>query len=397
MLPRRVGACRREPNRSTARAVSSSNLDARDNEPEHLARLSTMPNPVLSSLAMSVGIACLVCCTPAAVVGAQSAAVVPSVEYTHAQRLVAIDGTRHLNVFCLGTGSPTVLMDAGAGETMMVWRHVQRQIASLTRTCSYDRAGYAFSDPADRPSDALNAVDDLHRLVHTVIRGPVVYVGHSIAGLYGALFEAMYPQDIAGAVLIDPAVADQYRHTSATHTPSELKQSSEGFARARAAIRKCVDLARAGALSHATTKDALGCVDTRGYADSVDDVLRRELERQYALPKTWAASLSEYGSMWPRPGQTTSIDDAEMDGRDITFGDKPLIVLTRSKAQPVPGITPAHSRDSEAAWRAGHVALANTSTHGVDIVVAGAGHHIQFDQPAAVVGAVRRVIDEVRR
>ena len=51
-----------------------------------------------------------------------------------------------------GHGRATVLSDAGAGESMMVWRHVQGQIAQVTRACSYDRAGYGFSDSATRAS-----------------------------------------------------------------------------------------------------------------------------------------------------------------------------------------------------------------------------------------------------
>jgi pimeloyl-ACP methyl ester carboxylesterase len=136
--------------------------------------------------------------------------VVPSNEYTHPQNMISVDGIRRLNMFCIGSGSPTVILDAGGGGSTMVWRHVQGQIATVTRVCAYDRAGLGFSDEQTRASDVLNAVDDLHRLlVAASIRLPIVYVGHSIAGLYGVMFNASFPHDIAGAVFVDPSFPHQ--------------------------------------------------------------------------------------------------------------------------------------------------------------------------------------------
>ncbi len=124
------------------------------------------------------------CSWPLATADAQPSSTVASAVYLHPQRLVAIDGSRRINLYCEGTGERTVLFNAGAGESMMVWRHVQGQIAQVTRACSYDRAGYGFSDSATRASDARNTVDDLHRLLRAARTvTPIVYVGHSAAGL----------------------------------------------------------------------------------------------------------------------------------------------------------------------------------------------------------------------
>jgi pimeloyl-ACP methyl ester carboxylesterase len=329
---------------------------------------------------------------------AQSSETVPSSAYTHPQRLVAVEGKRRLNLFCMGSGSPTVLFDAGAGENMMVWRHVQRQIAAVTRACAYDRAGYGFSDAAAHPSDARNAVNDLHRLIHATGSAPVVYVGHSIAGVYGALLVATYPRDVAGVVLVDPAFPHSFELMNASYTPAEHAQMSKVLAQGIASIRECLTLARTGALSKPMTKTASSCVDTRGYAEPLDDTLRRELKRQYAHPKLYAAALSEYGSLWPASGELLSVDDRQIDKTGVNFGDRPLVVLTRGNPlPPVPGIASAHTASGDTAWVAGHVALARTSTHGTHIVVPNTGHHIQFDQPRAVIDAVRRVVTEVRR
>ncbi len=84
---------------------------------------------------------------------------------------------------CTGSGQPTVTLEAGSGNSMMTWRHVQAEVASFTRVCAYDRAGLGFSDAATRPSNDANIVDDLHRLLEAAdIPIPIVFVGHSLGG-----------------------------------------------------------------------------------------------------------------------------------------------------------------------------------------------------------------------
>src|ERR1700757_2536822 len=70
--------------------------------------------------------------------------VVPSSVYTVPQRLIAVDGARRLSLYCIGSGQPTVMLEAGAGNGMIRWRNVQAEIASFTRVCAYDCAGLGF-------------------------------------------------------------------------------------------------------------------------------------------------------------------------------------------------------------------------------------------------------------
>jgi len=334
-----------------------------------------------------------------ATAGAQAAGTVAPDVYIHPQQLVAIDGARRINLYCQGTGEPTVLLDAGAGENMMVWRHVQGQIAALTRTCAYDRAGYGFSDSATRASDARNAVDDLHRLLHAArIATPIVYVGHSAAGLYGTLLVATYPRDVAGVVLVDPAFAHSEQRMTATFQPANRAKLANAYSGVLGFIRHCVELAQSGALTHPATSDASACVDTKGYRDDIEDTLRHELARQYAEPKLLAAALSEYSSIWPG-ADMTSVDDHQLDAAHLGFGDRPLVVLIHDGTNdpPPPGFAPEQRSSMESVRVASLAALAKTSTHGTYLVVQQTSHHIQFDQPDAVIAAVRGVVEAVRR
>jgi pimeloyl-ACP methyl ester carboxylesterase len=71
--------------------------------------------------------------------------------------------------------------------------------------CSYDRAGFGWSEPGAAPGDAQHAVDDLHSLLaNSGEPGPFVLVGHSNGGLRAVLYAHTYPQEVAGVVLVDP-------------------------------------------------------------------------------------------------------------------------------------------------------------------------------------------------
>lgn len=110
-----------------------------------------------------------------------------------------------------GSGPRTVIFESGLGDTLDVWRAVQPQVAAgCARTISYDRAGYAGSDPAETTRDAANIVAELRAaLARRGIRPPYVLVGHSLGGLYMQYFARNYPREVVGLVLVDSSYWNQ--------------------------------------------------------------------------------------------------------------------------------------------------------------------------------------------
>src|ERR1700760_1341359 len=47
-------------------------------------------------------------------------------------------------VHCTGSGSPTVILDAGLGNEAVYWANVQALLSQTHRVCSYDRAGFGW-------------------------------------------------------------------------------------------------------------------------------------------------------------------------------------------------------------------------------------------------------------
>ncbi|MGK2947400.1 MAG: alpha/beta fold hydrolase [Acidimicrobiales bacterium] len=126
-------------------------------------------------------------------------------------RLVDVGGHR-LHIDCTGSGSPTVVLEAGMGEVspmMAAW--IAPNVAGTTRVCVYDRAGRGWSDSADRPQDGEEVATDLHTLLANASEpGPFVVAGHSAGGIYTLNFARLFPTDVAGVVLLDSMHPDQY-------------------------------------------------------------------------------------------------------------------------------------------------------------------------------------------
>lgn len=118
-------------------------------------------------------------------------------------RLVDVGGHR-LYVTCAGSGSPTVVLEAGFGGSSSDWRETQRDMARTTRTCAYDRAGLGSSVGRPGVHDASDDIRDLQQLLFSArIPPPYVLAGHSYGGLLTRLYAHAHPRDVAGLVLVD--------------------------------------------------------------------------------------------------------------------------------------------------------------------------------------------------
>jgi pimeloyl-ACP methyl ester carboxylesterase len=121
------------------------------------------------------------------------------------ERKVDVGGFR-LAISCLGTGSPTVVLESGAGWGDSAWYLLQPRVAKTTRVCSYDRAGLEASDDRRPPGPvaAAKVVEELHSLLAGAgISPPYVLGGWSLGGFYNRLYAKRYPDEVLGLVGVD--------------------------------------------------------------------------------------------------------------------------------------------------------------------------------------------------
>jgi pimeloyl-ACP methyl ester carboxylesterase len=286
----------------------------------------------------------------------------------------------------MGTGSPVVLLESGAGSGAVAWRNVQAGIAAFTRVCAYDRAGYGFSDALSRAADASNAVDDLHKLlIAAKLREPLVLVGHSAGGVYAQMFAADYPNLVAGVVLLDTPTPNEERSIWKVMTEEQRANTTKNARASKARRTECLAKARAGLLRREG-----GCART----PIGDPTLDVELKRQYAEVNYQAALYSEmenFGSIDGTGEGSVSMEQAI--AKPFQLGNKPLVVLSASYGRVPPG--EAGKQLSAMLDAAEHLRL-SASPQSKLVLVPNSSHMIQDDKPEVVVATVREVVERVR-
>ena len=304
-------------------------------------------------------------------------------------RLVDIGG-QHIHLDCTGAGSPTVLLEAGAGDFAMVWSLVQPPVSAFTRVCSYDRGGHAWSDPGTRPRSFAQLALELRRALRRAgERAPFVLVGQSYGGLVVRGFAAGYPHDVAGVVLVDAVHEDE--HVVYGGEPHRIRDEARG--RIAPPPRLSLDTAL---LREARRDSEEG--SGAGAAD-LEPPLRQLPDSVQRLWR-WAASKPLHRLAWAAemdwsPEELARMHEARLRDR-ASLGDVPLEVLARARGDFPEGMR--ISADSLERERRGLQAdLAALSHAGRLVFATRSGHNIQLEEPALVVEAVRSVVEQARR
>lgn len=140
-------------------------------------------------------------------------------------------GSLKMNMDCIGSGSPTVILEQGGGMPALGWVKVQPQIAQFTRVCSYDRAGYGWSEPGPMPRTIPRLAKELKALLDASgEKGPYVMVAASLGGPIVRLYTGLYPKDVAGVILVDASHEDQQKRAQSVQPPELIAENNREVA-----------------------------------------------------------------------------------------------------------------------------------------------------------------------
>jgi len=271
-------------------------------------------------------------------------------------QMVDVGGYR-LHIHCTGTGSPTVVIDAGWGAWSLEWSRVQAEVAKTTQVCTYDRAGMGYSEAGPLPRNAQQFATELHTLLEKAnLAGPYVLVGHSLGGLPARVFAHEHPTQVAGVVLIDSMSPGHL--TQITMTNAQIPARS--IVASLPALLARIGLVRllAGAL--------------------IPQDLAPEAQPAYTafsvMPRSIQAWADEGASMQASLAQAAAIK---------RFGALPLIVLTAGL-------------NHQTGWQTRQTELLQLSSNSEQVIVDDSGHNIQIDKPEAAVAAIVKMVAQVR-
>ena len=298
--------------------------------------------------------------------------------YAKPGRQVAIGEGRHLNLRCSGSGAVTVLLESGSHADSTSWFRVQPLLAVQARVCSYDRAGYGFSDEGPLPRGLDADVADLHALIEAAhLQTPLVLVGHSLGSNIVRRYAGAHPGDVAGMVLVDPPAQDLARFLPA----SWMKDDAAMTTQRDAFIGHCEQAAEHGGLAK-PSPDLAQCVGGPAPWESAAVAAANHARKLH--PAFWHTLRSELAQNVHVFAQPVSASESH--------GDMPLLVLQASGTYA--DAPEAMRKPLEAAREATQQRITASSTRGTLRQVADSSHDIEMDQPQAVADAVMELLRE---
>lgn len=313
------------------------------------------------------------------------ATIVLALEPAPPGKLVDLGGHR-LHVHCTGRGGPTVVVESGLGDFSFDWTLVQARVSRFARICTYDRGGYAWSDPGPKPRTFAQLNLELHdALAKQGERGPFVLVGHSFGGPVVRNFAGFYPASVAGMVLVD-AAHEGLRVGIGGGKTIRLGEGAKGRVIPPAHER-----------TSAADKPVLreeDLPDQYKILSSMYQILPGAQQAMHLwaqkLPGVYDAQYSEtqwsdeYFAKWLAAPQNG------------VLGAIPLIVLTRADGGYRDGHADVSAAQLEKERKQGQAKLVLLSSNSKQVVVR-SGHNMNLEAPEDVSNAIREVVESVRQ
>lgn len=316
--------------------------------------------------------------------------------YVRPHQLIEVERGRKMNLYCEGTGSPTVVFDSGLSDWSNTWALIQPAVVTRTRACSYDRPGMGYSDPSKRQPTPANAVRDLHALLERAgVTGQLVLVGHSLGGFNMKLYAATYPDQVAGMVLVDPSEERLWPRVAPLLTPrfgeslvrDAAADDASGIKEGIAHFQHCAEVARKAALDDLTYAQCSDPVRVQ-----LGPIINAERRRLQPSATYQTAQADEFAYSMFTEDHKADTRYAQLFGGENLFGKKPLVVLTHS----IWDMTPPFGEIGWMSWLTAHQQTAAMSTQGTQRVVPMSRHNIQVDQPQVVIDAIAEVLDALQ-
>lgn len=266
-------------------------------------------------------------------------------------------GGYHLHIHCVGSGSPTVVIESGLGDWSTGWDAVQNEVSKATKVCTYDRAGWGWSEQGPLPRDARRFASELHTLLNNAnISGPLILVGHSLGGFSVRVFVHQYPTGVAGVVLVDSMSPKQISQPD----NNEHIQPSGGFR----PFSLPALLARFGVI--------------------------RLLARPLGIMPIVPLNDGAYFARLVRPQSAQTFTDESLGMRASgseaekvkTFGDIPLVVITAKE----------NSIKGWADWQAELLQLSSNSQQ----ILVDSNHGVHFEKPEIINSALLQFVQTLR-
>jgi len=318
--------------------------------------------------------------------------------YASTKDSVRLPDGRKFHLVCMGQGSPVVILSTGAADWSIDWNRVQPAVASKTRVCAWDRAGFGLSELPPQIQTVLDTTTDLQAALKAGgVDGPYVMVGMSIGAYESLILADREPAKVVGMVLLDPTVPDQAnleRRTAPTLSAMGPRRDPFGTF-----LQTCIAALRVGTLK-VGGPDPDGCWHPRSPPNWPPELVAAMDRHPESSSTEGILAALENTAAWTGGSETLKRDYKLIVKPNRTYGRMPIVVLSADERPNLPPNFPAAARAEVpralAARQHAKQAYAALSTRGVYRVIPDSTHDMVQSTWLAVIDAIDEVVDEAR-
>ncbi|GMH89674.1 hypothetical protein TrVE_jg9248 [Triparma verrucosa] len=247
----------------------------------------------------------------------------------------ALYRSRMMHIWCAGErkdGAPVVLFEHGWMGSSLDWAMVRRYTKEYTRVCSYDRAGYGWSDRGPNPRTSFQIAAETELMLERAedyiwgrkqtAKDKFVLCGHSMAGFQMRIFTDRNPEMVAGILFADAVNPDYVKGAGYGNRFPANPANYVGSWFLSTTIMPMVTSA---------VPAFMGVADDAEDSDVKTEVDWFAYRYAYILSRSrWFEVANDEWVCWPEHAARTS--DSKVLGANATLGDLPITVFVAMKS-----------------------------------------------------------------
>jgi pimeloyl-ACP methyl ester carboxylesterase len=298
--------------------------------------------------------------------------------YASRGRWIEIGDRQNLFMVEKGTGDATVVFESGIAATHLNWCAIQEEVSRFACAIGYDRCGLGWSSPARTERTPANVARELHSMLEGArIHPPYVLVGHSFGGMVMRRFALLYPDQVAGVLLIDPMRCCEW--------PPINAERQATLNRAMRCLRYVVPVAHTGLARLAVSSALCGSgILARRMANAAGHGGRHVLDRVTGeLAKMPPEIRPSIAAHWSRPdfyqGMRSHIQAVPQTVREMCNAEPieriPVFILTPEQSTPLD-----------------HAEISRIGSNAKQVIAPESGHWVHLDQPELVIQSIFEMV-----